>query len=241
MFLIWSIYWVTYGRYRLAPLPVIEASASSDASDAAQPLDELFSMYSSFRQAFNSKTKGAVSNGLICAVGIFPVKSEPGTLSHAAIYVANLRTNKASPCIQLPPEALFKIKLFDSNGVAVKRTAAGEKYVDWTDKQCVDWYLDVCAKKLGHGSFMVLPPPDCYTQVGWINLQQLFELRQPGDYTFHVSLPVLELKMNAAGQHDHFEKTMLPEAVVKVHFLPEDIKASQEFRKSQTNAPSKAQ
>jgi len=240
LFAILAAYRAIFWHPRPAPIPVVEAAPNGPGYGATLPLDALFIEDPSTQKMFNSWAKGSVSNGLLCAASLFPGDSKPGVLSEMAIYVVNLRTNRAYPCMHLPPEALFKIKLFDSNGIAVKRTSEGEKYVDWSDKQCVDWYSDMCAKR-GAWAFMVLPQPDCYTHVGWVNLQKLFELHQPGDYTFHVSLRVLELKMNATGQRDHFEKTMLPEAVVKVHFLTEDIKASQEFRKSQTNAPAKAQ
>lgn len=190
-----------------------------------------------FQEQLDSWAKGTETNGLLCAVSLSRVRFPAQPLPVVYINVVNFRTNLVL-AMKLPREALFKIKMFDANGKAVERTSEGKEFVDWTDKQCMDWFKEQCRIRWSGRWFGVTPAPGYYAQVGVISLPELFELKEPGEYTVHVSLPVIETKQNAS-KKIYSETTWLPEAVAKVKILPEDVKAAAEFWNSKTNAPSK--
>lgn len=209
------------------------SATSAERKETNGPLSQLYSDDPEYQKIFNSWPKGAETNGLVCAVFFdrpIGIKEIPPILY---VYVVNTTTNWVHACLNLPREVLFKIKLFDPQGKEVKRTVEGEKFVDWTQKQIEDWYGEQLRVRWSGRGFSLAPLNSTQVKNG-ISLPDVFQLSQAGEYTFHLQMPLIQVKQDTSGRGS-FKTTWLPEVVAKVQIRHEDI-SSEKSPNVQTNS-----
>ena len=188
------------------------------------------------QKMIDSMDKGAETNGLVCAIYVSRPSGAKDLLPTICVNVINTTTSWVHGGLNLPREVLFKIKMYDSHGVEVKRTKEGERFEDWSQGQIEEWFREQVRLRR-KGRWIDVAPLN-YAQVGGrISLPELFQLEEAGEYTLHLRMPLIQVQKKASGKFI-YKTTWLPEVVAKVQILPEDI-ASLKSPNIQSNSPTR--
>lgn len=133
--------------------------------------------------------------------------------------------------LRMPATNLCTLALFDSKGQAVEKTAEGKMFGQpLTQEQTLTW-VHGAQKQFGGGfgnwhlHFTPVPrkPPISPTAGPIIfSLKPLFKVKEPGEYTLHLRLRLIQTKEDTSGKV-YFPMVWLPEVVAKVQIRPEDI------------------
>jgi hypothetical protein len=186
-----------------------------------------------FQRMLDSWPKGAVTNGLACALQLFRPSGGRDLLPLCSVNVVNTTTNWVKGYLNVPLQGLIYMELFDSQGKQVKKTTKGKEYVLWTDKQIEDW-INGRPRELGFS----IPPLLCNQANGSISFPEEFALTQPGEYSFHLRMRLVQNKKDASGRL-FLQTTWLPEVIAKVQIRPEDIPPPDLPSNAQTNSLNK--
>ena len=164
---------------------------------------------------------GEPTNGLGCNIDLTTFKPEPRQcVPWFLVYIYNESTNNFH-FVKLPMEALFKIELLDLAGNPVERTIAGKKYENWwTDKDIYGWIHNEVAKGNSRWLFFSLWPSDS-KQYGKFSIQELFMVKQAGEYALHFQMRLVRNIQDSSGVNQ--STILLPDVVAKVQIQPEDI------------------
>ena len=147
----------------------------------------------------------------------------------------------------MPPTNLCRLKLFDSKGQPVEKTADGKMFdLPLTQEQIAAWDRAAQKKNGGNSSawHLIFRP----AHPGGLNiptagpivftLQPLFKVTEPGEYTLHLRLRLIQTKEDSSGQV-YFPMVWMPEVTAKVQICPEDISPENLLPNGQTNSPTK--
>ena len=167
---------------------------------------------------------GATTNGLSCDVEIsrrFSIRAGQN-FPACNVYIFNKTTNNLNGFLKLPIEALYQIELFDVAGKPVKKSEAGAKYLIWSEQQVCDWVVaqSVPNQIYGDWEYFRLPANEKRPHNSF-GISNLFELKQPGEFTLHFKMRLLKNVPSSTGLH--YATTWLPDVVAKVQIRPEDI------------------
>jgi hypothetical protein len=186
----------------------------------------------------DSWDKGAATNGLVCGIAfVRPYGNKESPFFYVS--VINTTTNFVNGYLNLPIEALANISLFDQQGKAVAKTAAGERFEAWTQQRIEAWFHKGEHQAVKRGSKVSDLFPLMYGQIsGEISVSKTFQLRQSGDYDLHLRMKFVQTKVDTSGKQ-YFQTTWLPEVVARVQILPEDITPIDLVPNAQTNPPVK--
>lgn len=176
--------------------------------------------------------KGEMTNGLFCAMQTLQqsVRKDGPAL---CVYVANTTTNSYH-FLSLPDEKTMLITLIDSSGKQVGKTDEDHKFSIWTQGQIRDWFEK---HNHTHGVGFGVPPL-FYVSTKIISIPQIFQIKEPGEYTLHLRMRCVKSGIDAAGKIC-FESTWLPEVTAKVQIRAEDIPVGNLLLNGQTNSPAK--
>jgi hypothetical protein len=179
------------------------------------------------------------TNGLECFVMLDGVPLKPLVYR---VYLVNHTTNYIY-CLRMPAMDLFRIALLDREGRQVEKTALGKKYgLPLSQEQIDDWRLHWGNSRLSPW-MLILPAGlkskdptgkmvqhiDDPTDICFLGLNALFEIKEAGDYELHLQMRFIQSGDNSGELHYalagklQYPITWLPEVAVKVHIRPEDI------------------
>jgi hypothetical protein len=147
----------------------------------------------------------------------------------------------------MPPTNICRVALFDSKGQAIEKTDEGKMFgLSPTQEQIAVW--DRAAGKKHGGAFsdwhLVFVPshpggPTIPTAGPIVfSLQPLFRVKEPGEYTLHLRLGLIQTKEDSSGQV-YFPMVWMPEVTAKVQIRLEDIAPENLSPTGQTNSPTK--
>jgi hypothetical protein len=178
--------------------------------------------------------KGAETNGIVCAIDFAPSSRKGSPIFY--VNLINETTNFIRGLLRIPFDGHANIELLDPKGKPAPKTDAGKKVGAWTDQQIKDWFENhrekPFAEKKPKGIADILFPLWPATISNGINLAQMFQLKQAGDYTLHFQMRVAQTKLNTSGEIE-LNIFWLPEVIAKVQVRPEDIPPEN----VQTNSP----
>lgn len=158
------------------------------------------------------------TNGLNCALTIGNYQGGIGLATPTCIVdVYSTTTNRHDACWRHYPKNYLEIDLLDSSGNPVSRTTVGKGYEHFIDqKQVQAAFLKAYDRShrstvQGFGSVS----PMSVGQFATISLPELFDLKEPGEYTLKVRMRLLEIDL-AKRREGKFTITPLPEVVAKI-------------------------
>jgi hypothetical protein len=216
-------------RLQSIPVPKFQSVPDDWHNTTTGYTNEYRKEYRDLWEQIDSWPKGDMTNGLFCAVQML-------SRTTCCVYIANTTTNTVAGYLHLPFEAVAEIELFNPQGKPVAKTAAGRQYGYWTQEQIKDQLKGIdpisMARKGYFGIHELL-----YVQISnQFSIPKAFQVEQPGEYTFHLSVRLVKSERDPSGQ---FLTTLLPEVVTQVEIRPEDILSSDLPTSSQTNSPAK--
>lgn len=136
---------------------------------------------------------------------------------------AGNRTTNAVLFLQMPPTNLFSIELLDSHGKPVGKTREGKMYgLSLTQKYIANWRNKQNLRPAGMWYLISPNDTNAHCTVGFFSLRSAFRIEQPGEYTLHLRLRLIEARSDSSGQL-YFPMVWLPEVTAKVQIRPEDI------------------
>ena len=173
--------------------------------------------------AIDRLPKGAPTNGLYCAVDFITHRRGNGLNSVLYVYVVNPTSNLLEGYLFLPPEASLQLSLSDSQGKPIDKTTAGKQFVPWTEQQMEASFTNRLRNLSQRAPTRRISPfshPQIY---GDIRLNELFQLTEPGEYTLHVRLLLVQDHNPDLFGKRQLESIPFPEVAAKVEILPQDI------------------
>ncbi len=176
---------------------------------------------------------GNTTNGLFCAIQFYPPSGVIESETYCTVYVANTTSNDLHAFLRLPPQALFRVSLIDTNGKPVDAASLGESTNQWTESAMTAW-LDEQNRLRSNGRYFSLHPFG-YAEVENLPLGKLFQLKHPGEYTLHLTMLLVKNNPDAAG-NTRLTNTVMPEVVAKIQILPQDIPQAAGIQNTNTNA-----
>ena len=181
------------------------------------------------------------TNGVGCVLRInyeqpFPQNGPPPM---CVPVVVNETTNIRLHFMRLPLEGTCEMKLLDSTGAKVKKSAVGRKYVFWTRAQIDKWYSENIFQHM-----LVVPiagafPGGSHEFYPGFSIPQAFALKEPGEYSLYVRLKLLQNRVRDASGTFTYNFIDPPEVVAKVKIRAEDIQASAPPPSVETNGAPK--
>jgi hypothetical protein len=191
--------------------------------------NDYFKNYREIWEQIDSWPKGDMTNGIFCAVQMF-------SKTACCAFIANTTTNTVAGYLHLPFEAISEIELFDPQGRPVAKTAADRQISYWTQEQIKDLLKQVNPTTMSRKGYFGIHAL-FYAQISnEFSISQAFQVKQPGEYTFHLSVRLVKNEQDKVG---NFLTTLLPEVVAKVQIRPEDIPPENLPPNVQTNSPTK--
>ena len=140
------------------------------------------------------------------------------------VYIYNHATNDMG-CLRMPATNLFRIALLDKEGHQVKKTALGEMYgMPLSQGQIDEWFHHW---RLFHQSKFIQFFPngidkyDMPTAICNINLKDAFEIKEPGEYEFHLQMRLIQVGKDHSGNL-HYPVAWLPEVTAKIEIRSGD-------------------
>lgn len=162
------------------------------------------------------------------------------------VKITNYSTNSKVWGLRLPLEKLLAIKLTDASGRLVEKTDYGMKFGrPLTQQHLNDWIIPI--RMSGHlsAAWFQIPPGTFGEQVGVFSIPKAFKLTQPGQYTLHVRMRLIQSHFSDpsgtitqtnifGGQYmgsgrtspTVFQFVWLPETNTEIKIPPKDIKGS---------------
>jgi hypothetical protein len=216
----------------------------------------LHSAKSADLQSTNNITTELETNSPVCAISIDYSSGQEKPLPVCYVRLINNSTDNRVSGLQLPPEMLFTIDLFDAKGQQVEKSEFGKKYGKPLSQQEInDWFRLTRKGRGGWSGWFWIPG---HSEVGNISIPQTFKLTQAGEYTLHLRMRLIQTSMvdpsgairrksvydgqyfrpDKSGQIS-FQITWLSEVTAKVQIRPEDIQPTDLLQNVQTNSPSK--
>jgi len=180
----------------------------------------------------NKWPRGADTNGLYCAINI--VNDWVGFNLNCAVNIINTTTNFYRTILGLPREANLQIELLDSSGTPVEKTSAGKLFQTWPESKMDTWVRQALRNR-SRGTFFAVWSV-AYTQVYSFRIPEIFNLKEPGEYTLHLRYELVEAKFNSSQRYEHLKTLWLPEVVATIHIHADDLRPPGASA-SQTNGP----
>jgi len=151
----------------------------------------------------DSWSKGSATNGLVCGVAVLPANANSGLT--IVSYVINTTTNYIQGLLNLPDEALVDVRLYDFMQKEVPRSAVGERFGTWTNKQIEAWYGGFLSRRASQpvksGSITYTIFPLSIYQVGNpLEIIKCFKVRQSGEYMLHVRTRIAKTRLDSSGK-----------------------------------------
>ncbi len=181
--------------------------------------------------------KGAPTNGMYCAIQLIRHREPPKLDPVCYVNVVNPTKGRLERCLYLPNEVLMQISLLDPQGKSVEKTAAGQQFTNWTVPQMENWHKDRFQKLPRVRVPYLRLEPFSYLALPGLRPGELFQLQQPGQYTLHVRLQLVENKTVDPKKNPQLKIITFPEVAAKVEILPQDIPPAIPVQNPATNAP----
>jgi hypothetical protein len=126
------------------------------------------------------------------------------------------------------PSTWLKVELVDSTGQPVEKTKIGKQYGQPFDMVQLHEMVKERYRQWTLGRFRGTGFEPIVASEGWLpltdfNLPDLFELKQAGEYTLHVQLPLLQ-KIGADAANPELKIVWLPEVIAKIQIRTADKK-----------------
>jgi hypothetical protein len=192
------------------------------------------------QNAINSWAKGAETNGIVCGISFAPYTEKESPIFY--VNLINQTTNFVRGLLRMPLEAYAHFDLLDAGGKSVPKTETGAKVGTWTDQQVIHWcerlLKSAKGKKQPKGYSDILFPLLPETVSSGISIPRMFQLKQPGDYTLHFRMCVVQAEVAPSREID-LKMFWMPEAVADVPIRPADIGLSDSPSHSETNSPAR--
>ena len=120
------------------------------------------------------------------------------------------------------------MELINSNGKTVSKKQKDDRLKIWTDKETEKWNAEQLKTRWRNREFVITPLE--YAQVRVLELPQFFQINQPGEFTLHLKMRLVESQLTTT-QKPSFKTTWLPEVTAKVQVSPEDIARAKAIQK----------
>jgi len=213
--------------------PAILKKANNIAYSAAK--EEAYKVIPEMQGVINSWVKGSKINGLACALAFDRTTFNSGA-PFCSVNVINTTSNTIAGFLRLPLEAVSHVELFDPLGSRVPPTLSGQRFSYWSTERINEQLKKIdptTMRRKGYFGIRGL----LYVQLGSdFSITQAFQVKEPGEYTFHMSVRLVRSEQDQYGQ---FLTTQLPEVVAKVQIQPQDIPSEIPPTQNQTNSPAK--
>jgi len=165
------------------------------------------------------------TNGLECYLII---RNED--ITRCEVYVFNHTTNYGMACLRMPATNVCQIALCDQQGRQVKKTAAGMRFGLPLSQEQIDFDFGLRHWNIARrqSPWLNLYPngmpdaPEIPTEICNLSLKEVFDIRKPGEYEFHLKMRLVQTGQDGSGKL-HYPITWLPEVFTKVQITPEDI------------------
>jgi len=113
----------------------------------------------------------------------------------------------------------LRIELLDSKGDPIKKTAIGKQYTASSDSRQLKELYDKLDRRLRVRGFVWIDPSSSITFARF-NIPELFELKEPGEYTLRVQMRLIQNIRSP--QNAEFKTTWLPEVTAKIQIRSGD-------------------
>lgn len=224
-----------FGACAADQMQATSSAASPTANEGFITNSHGYRVDGDIQSMMDSWPKGAETNGIACALQIsrnIYTKGSP----FCSVNIINTTTNNVLGYLHLSIEEISNIELFDPQGKPVIKTTVGKQFYFRTDEQIKDILAKINPMTLRRKGSLVIHGL-LYAQISNnFSIPEAFQLRQPGEYTFHVSVRLVKNEQDASGR---FLTTLLPEVVTKVQIRPDDIPLENPSANNQTNSPAK--
>ena len=185
---------------------------------------------------------GASTNGVACELSLnyTPPYAEKWHAPTCVPLAVSVTTNSNSHFLNIPLEGCCQLKLVDSTGHEVPESAAGKKFVFWSEAQITNWVSQNTFKiKYDDSIFFSLHGGGQHQFFPGFSVPESFVVDQPGDYILHVRLRLLRPPIRSATGIFTFDFIWLPEVVATVRIGPEAVAKRGSSASNGTNAPPK--
>jgi hypothetical protein len=162
--------------------------------------------------------------------------------NYCGVYVSNQSANKFHLWVDCPAVWL-KVDLLDSSGQPVEKTEIGKQFGKPFDmaqlhemlaKRYRQW---TSGRSRGTGFEPIVASSGSFPLTGF-NLPELFKLKQAGEYSLRVQLPLIQrIGENAA--NPEIKIVWLPAVTAKIQILPQDVPPQNLLPNDKTNSPAK--
>jgi hypothetical protein len=175
----------------------------------------------------------ADTNGFTCVLWVGNHTPYAGQQHPICIVSVNSKSTNTFICWKAYPSSYLKIDLLDSSGKPVEKTEKGKQYGTLPDQKQLAELIKKQDEEHRSGltrtdGFNLITPKydERFTSFG---LPELFELKQPGEYTLKVQIRLIRReRVGWDSSNPKLKITWLPEVIAKIQIRSEDVqKANQ--------------
>lgn len=186
----------------------------------------------------------ADTNGLACVLWIGNHPPYAGQQHPVCIVSVNDKSTNSFICWTAYPTSYLKLHLLDPAGKPVEKTEKGKQYGTLPNRRQLEELIEKRDEKHRSGltrtdGFNLITPKfdHRFTSFG---IPELFELKQPGEYTLKVQMRLIRReRVGWDSSNPNLKITWLPEVAAKIQIRAEDVPQTHSVPIIQTNASSK--